>query len=184
LIYDNSTAPGFTDSPFAYSAMNPCDTTLYYDPTCSYSITYQAWGGTDWLVNGGTMSTSGYSSLSYRLYPNGQPISDFGALFTNGSGSVVKEIALSSATATPLSGGWYQVTIPLSQLNPSNVNISSIQLKNELNANLASVHYDDVMFVGSSGSTTPTATTVPPTKTPVPTTTPVPTSTPTKKKHH
>jgi hypothetical protein len=182
---------GFTDGAFAYSSKNSCDTTMYYDPNCSYGITYQAWGGTDWYAPSGGLNTSGYTALTYNLYPNGQPLTDFGALFTNTSGNLIKEIPLSSSMVTQLSGGWYHVSVPVSQLNPSNVAVGEIQLKNEMNASLATVHYDDVMLTGTAPTATPvppTATAVLPTATststsiPAATNTPAPTSTPTK--HH
>jgi hypothetical protein len=156
-VYDNAMGAGFTDGAFAYSSKNSCDTRLYYDPTCSYAIAYQAWGGTNWGVPNGSLNTSPYTALTYRIYPKGQPISDFGALFTDTSGAVIKEVTLSSSTATPLSRGWYQVTVPMSQLNPSNVAISGIQLKNEVNKKLAVVHYDDVILASGSSSAAPVA---------------------------
>jgi hypothetical protein len=143
-VYDNTVGAGFTDSSFAYSAKNSCDSTMYFDPTCSYDIAYKAWGAVDYQVASGTMSTAGYTTLSYRLYANGQPISDFGALLTNKSGNGIKEIALTSSMATLMPCGWYQVTIPISKLNPSNVAIKEIQLKNEKGKALNPVHYDDV----------------------------------------
>lgn len=180
LVYNNTMGAGFTDGAFAYSSKNSCDAGVYYDPACSYAIAYQAWGGTSWGVPNGSMSTSPYTALTYRLNPNGQPISDFGALFTNTSGSVIKEVAISGSMASALSGGWYQITIPIAQLNPSNVTISEIQLKNETGGNLASVHYDDV-YLASSASATATPVTPTTTTTPPPTNTPVPTNTPTKR---
>jgi hypothetical protein len=143
-LYINGIASGFTDGSFGYSSKKACDTALYASPACSYAIAYTAWGGVDFQVSSGSISTSGYTKLKYKLYPNGYPITDFGALLTNGTENVIKEVALSSSMVTSLGNGWYQVSVPLSQLNPSNVSISSIQLKNELNASLNTVHYDDV----------------------------------------
>jgi Cellulase (glycosyl hydrolase family 5) len=184
VLYDNGVASGFTDGSFGYSAANSCDTSLSYSPPCSYAITYTAWGGVNFQVDSGNLNTSGYTSLQYDLYTNGQPIADFGALLTDTSGAVINEIALSSADVTTLSGGWVQASLPISQINPSNVGISTIQLKNEINGNLATVHYDDVMLVGSGASSTPTSTsTATSSPTPRPTSTPTrtaaPTSTPT-----
>jgi hypothetical protein len=145
-VYDNTVATGFTDSSFGYSAENACDGTMYYDPNCSYSITYKSWGAADYQVSSGTLDTSPYTSLTYHIYTNGQPISDFGALLTNKGGNAIKEIALTTGMASSLPNGWYQVTIPLSKLNPRNVAIKEIQLKNEMNKALDCVHYDDVML--------------------------------------
>jgi hypothetical protein len=164
---------GFSDGSFAYSSRNPCDTSMYTSAPCSYAIAYNAWGGVNFSVNSGGMATSGYSTLQYKLNPSGQPITDFGALLTDSSGAVINEAALANNNVTALSGGWYQVTLPLSQLNPSNVMISTIQLKNEMDASMATVHYDDVYLMGTA-TPSPTATSTP-TKTPVP-----PTATPTK----
>lgn len=142
-------------------------------------MTYNAWGGVDFKVVSGALNTSGFTTLQYKLNPNGQPVGDFGALFTNSSGAVVKEIPLTSSLTTALPNGWLQVTIPISQLNPSNVAIGEIQLKNEMNSSLNTVHYDDVMLVGAANAT--------PTPTSVPTATAVtaPTTTPTcVMRHH
>ncbi|MBV9278652.1 MAG: hypothetical protein JOZ41_01080 [Chloroflexi bacterium] len=144
VLYDNAVAPSFRDGSFGYSSRNACDTALYYSPPCSYAIAYTAWGGVDFQVRSGSLSTAGYRSLQYKLNPNGQPLSDFGALFTAASGGVIKEVALSGGYATPLSGGWVQVSLPISLLNPANVALGTIQLKNERGVSLATVHYDDV----------------------------------------
>jgi hypothetical protein len=166
---------GFSDGSFAYSSKNACDTSMYTSAPCSYDIAYNAWGGLGFTVSGGSMVTSGYSTLQYKLNPNGQPITDFGALLTDTSGAVINELALASANVTALSGGWYQVTLPLAQLNLSNVAISGIQLKNELDTSLAAVHYDDVFLMGSASPTaTPTATRTPAPPTATSTSTPVP----------
>jgi len=176
-VYSNAVAPGFSDGTFGDSAKNACDSAVNYSPTCSYSVTYTAWGGVDFQVVSGALSTSGFTTLQYELNPNGQPTGDFGVLFTNSSGTVINEIALTSNLTTTLPNGWLQVSIPIPQLNPSNVAIGSIQLKNELGGSLNSVHYDDVMLVGGASITsTPTPTSVPAT---TPTSTPRPTATPT-----
>jgi hypothetical protein len=144
VVYDNNMGSMFSDGAFGYVSKNACDGAMYFDPNCSYAITYKAWGGTDWTVSNGTLGTAGYTALTYHLNPNGQPISDFGALLTNKKGGVIKEVPLTAGMATALSGGWYQVSVPISSLNPNNVAVKEIQLKNEMNATLSTVHYDDV----------------------------------------
>jgi hypothetical protein len=168
LYTNGKVAAGFFDWSFGYSAKDPCDTSVYYSPPCSYAITYTQWGGLDFVVAAGTMATSGYASLQYKLDTNGQPVSDFGALFTDSSGAPINEVALESSMVTPLSGGWVQVSIPIAQLNPANLPVSEIQLKNELDTSLTTVHYADVYLVGTAS----------PTATPTPINTPTSTATP------
>jgi hypothetical protein len=78
--------------------------------------------------------------------PAGRPITNFSALFTDASGGVINQVVLATSNATALGNGWYQVSVPITQLNPSNVAISEIQLKNATSGALATVHIDDVML--------------------------------------
>jgi hypothetical protein len=168
LLYDNAVAAGFTDSSFGFSSNNPCDISLYYSPPCSYAITYTAWGALNFQVTSGTLDTSGYTNLEYKLYPNGQPIADFGVFLVSTSGTAITSTALSARYATALPNGWLQISLPLSRLNPAQLPVGGIQLKNELNQTLAVVHYDDVRLTGGTGTSNPFAT-------PGPTASPTPT---------
>jgi hypothetical protein len=147
VLYYNSAGPNFSVGAFGDTSANACDTAVYYSPPCAYAITYTAWGGVAFQVKGGSLSTAGYKALLYKLNTNGQPITDFGALMTYASGGgAIKEIALSSSMVKPLANGWVLVAIPVAQLNPSNAAVGTIQLKNEVNATLQTVRYDDVVL--------------------------------------
>jgi hypothetical protein len=150
VLYDGQVGTGFRDGTFGYTSRDACDTSVYYSPPCSYGIAYSAWGGLNFQATGGSLSTAPYTYLQYTLNTNGQPISNFGALFTTSSDAVINELALTSSNVTPLSDGWVQVSIPISELNPSNAAIGTIQLKNELSDDLDPVYYDDVQLVGGA----------------------------------
>jgi hypothetical protein len=168
-LYNSAVGAGFTDSSFGYSSKDPCDTSLYYTPPCSYAITYAGWGALNFQVAAGTLDTSGYTSLEYKLYPNGQPIADFGVFLVSTSGNTIKSIVLSVRDVTALTNGWLQISLPLTRLNPSGLPVGAIQLKNELNQTLAVVHYDDVMLTGGTGAAHPFATAAAGSPTPTPT---------------
>src|SRR5205085_6842377 len=62
--------------------------------------------------------------------------------------NVIREVVLANNYVTGrLANGWVHVSVPLSQLNPNNLAISGVQLKNATNADLATVHLDDVQLV-------------------------------------
>lgn len=167
-LYDNAVSSSFNDGTYGASAKIPCDTSMYYSAPCSYAISYTAWGGLNFQVISGTLNTSGFTNLEYTLNPNGQPVSDFGAILIGATGSGIKEVPLSGDDVTSLTGGWVRVSIPLSALNPSGLPVIAVQLRNELNTDLQTVHYDDVMLTGGNGGTG-LSTAVPTTPTPVPT---------------
>ena len=149
VLYGDAVAQGFVDRSFGYSSRNPCDTSMFVSPPCSYAISYTAYGGINFYHPGGTISTASYQTLRYELNTNNQPITDFSALFLNSHGRVIKQIRLSSADVTAqLPEGWVQISIPLSLLTSTNVPIVGIQLKNRTDRPLASIHVDDVQLVG------------------------------------
>ncbi|MBA3943379.1 MAG: cellulase family glycosylhydrolase [Herpetosiphonaceae bacterium] len=148
-LYDNAFANGFTDGTFNYSSRNPCDTTLYTSAPCSYAIAYTAFGGINFQTDAG-FSTDPYVSLQWNVNPAGQPLRDFSVLFTDTSPNhnVIAQVTLSSRSVKArLGNGWVRVAVPLTQLNPSKIPISSIQLKNATGGNLATIHVDDVKFL-------------------------------------
>jgi Glycoside hydrolase family 44 len=159
-LYDGAVAPGFNDSSFGFASRKPCDASLYYSPPCSYAIAYTAWGALNFQLASGTLNTSGYRSLQYKLNPNGQPIADFGVLLVSISGRTIKSAVLSSRNATTLPDGWLQISLAIARLNPSHLPVGGIQLKNELNKQLPVVHYDDVMLTGGTGNSNPFSTPV------------------------
>ncbi len=149
VLYNGVVAAGFLDYSFRYSSRNPCDSSMFVSSPCSYAISYTAYGGINFYHPHGAMSTASYKALQYDLNTNHQSMSDFSALFLNSSGQVIEQIRLSSADVTAqLPGGWVQLSIPLSLLNPANVPITDIQLKNRTGRPLASIHVDDVQLVG------------------------------------
>ena len=47
-----------------------------------------------------------------------------------------------------LGNGWVHIAVPVSQLNPRNLLLRNVQLKNATNRKLSTVHIDDVELVG------------------------------------
>jgi hypothetical protein len=148
VLYGDAGATGFVDHSFGYSSHNPCDTSLFVSPPCSYAISYRSYGAINFYHPNGAISTASYQALQYDLNTNHQPITDFSALFLNSQRRVIQQIRLSAADVTAqLPGGWVQISIPLSVLNPANVAITGIQLKNRTRWHLAPIHVDDVQLV-------------------------------------
>ena len=170
-LYAGGMANGWTSGAFGFSSDNACNTSTYMTAPCSFSIAYSSWGGIQ-LESPATLAVTGYKTFDYYLNPNGQPIGDFSALFLNSGGSVISEQVLTSANIVGTSSnGFDHISVPISQLDPSNVAISQVQLKNATSGSLATVYVDDVQLTGSAAATA-TNTPVPPTSTH--TNTPVP----------
>jgi hypothetical protein len=90
-------------------------------------------------------STGAYQSLDFYLQPNGQPLADFGVLLTDPSDGTISEYVLSAANNLgTTANGFDHISVPMSALNPANQPVATIQIKNELNQNLATIHLDDV----------------------------------------
>jgi len=151
VLYEHGVASGIIDYSFGFSFRNSCDQTRFISPPCSYAITYTPYGGINLHIASGNMSTFSFKALEWDVFTNGQSIRDFSALLLDTRGRVIRRVTLSPAniTGTPASG-WVHVAVPLSQLNPSNVLVKSIQLKNRTNRNLAMVYIDDIRFTSKA----------------------------------
>ena len=148
VLYDNALRNGFQDGSFGYSAASACDGATYVSAACSYAITYTPWGGINFVAPNGTFSTAPYARLEWALRPNGQPLGNFSALLTDGAGNVTAQIPLAAGNVTAtLANGWVRVAVPLAQLNPANVPIGTVQLKNVTGNGLPQINVDDVRFV-------------------------------------
>lgn len=151
VLYDNAFRNGFTGSPFSYSSRNACDGTTYVSAACSYAITYRAWGGLSIMPAGGSFQTGPYARLEWALRTNGQALGNFSVLFTDTTAgeAVIAQVTLSqSNVVAALGNGWVRVAVPVAQLNPANVPISTVQLKNATGGRLAQINLDDIRFVG------------------------------------
>ncbi len=147
-LYDNGFRNGFRDGSFSYRSRNQCDGATFTSAPCSYAIAYNGWGALGILPAGSEFSTAPYAWLEWNLNTSGRRIDDFSVLFTDTGGKVIAEVRLSPANVTAaLPNGWVHVSVPLSHLNPSNLPVGSIQLKNALNAELPMVYIDDIRLV-------------------------------------
>jgi hypothetical protein len=149
-LYDNAVSSAFTDNSFGYSSRTPCDTTAYVSAPCSYAITYQAYGAIEFIYKNGSINPTTYKSLDYNVNTEGQPVNDLGVVISDNKGNWINEVILSSSNITQsLPGGWIHVSLPLSQLDPTNTPVGAIDLENALNKSINLIRVDDVHFVGS-----------------------------------
>jgi hypothetical protein len=112
-----------------------------------YAIAYTAWGALSFNTASG-FDSGPYASLEWTVNPHGQPIGNCSVLFTDLADTVLNEVVLSQANvAATLANGWVRVSVPVSQLNPARVTISSVQLKNATSTRLPTIQIDDVRFV-------------------------------------
>ncbi len=148
ILYDNAFRNGFTDGSWGYSSRTPCDKKTYASASCSYKIAYTAWGGINFLAPAGGLDTSPYVRLEYAIKTNGQPLSNFSVLLIDMNGKVLPEVRLSPSNVTAqLANGWVRLSVPVAQLNPADVQIREIHLKNGTNQSLPAINIDDVRFV-------------------------------------
>lgn len=150
VLYDNAFRNGFTGSAFAYSSRKACDGSTYVSASCSYAIAYKAWGGLSIMAGAGGFQTAPYARLEWTVRTNGLPLSDFSVLLTDNTANqaVIREITLTPANVTAtLANGWVRVTVPVAQLNPASVAISTVQLKNATGQTLPQINLDDIRFV-------------------------------------
>lgn len=149
-LYDNAVSSAFTDNSFSYSSHTPCDTTAYVSAPCSYAITFQAYGAIEFIYKNGSINPGSYKSLDYNINTGGQPIDDLGVVISDNKDNWINEVVLSSSNITQsLPGGWVHISLPLSQLDPTNTPISTIDLENALNRSINLIRVDDVHFTGS-----------------------------------
>ncbi len=148
VLYDNAFRNGFTDGTWGYSSRNACDQTTYVSASCSYRIAYTAWGGVNFLAPAGGLDTGPYTRLEWAVKTNGQPLGNFSVLLMDMNGNVLPEVRLSSSDVTAqLANGWVRVSVPVAELNPADVQIREIHLKNGTNQSLPAINIDDVRFV-------------------------------------
>lgn len=141
-IYTNSVLTPFTNTWYGVSAHNACDTSIYISATCSYSVNYNGWGGIDF--NTATLNTSTYQNVVFNVYLNNQPITDLSVVMLNNntSGPTIA-LKTNNIIATPVTG-WYTIAVPVSQLNPNNIAVTTIRLRNTQSAALLKINYDDI----------------------------------------
>jgi hypothetical protein len=151
LIYDNGVAPDFGDGTFGVQSSEPCDTTSFVSEPCSYGAAFQGSGAFNFQVKAHDgLKTDPYLALEFKINTGGQLLEDLSALFTDMNDKIIKQVALSQAhVVETLENGWVHVVVPISELNPSNEPVLTIQIKNSTQKQLETMHVDDVQLSGT-----------------------------------
>lgn len=147
ILYDNNVSSNFYDYSYAYSQANSCDTSIFVSAPCSYGITFKGYGGFNVNYKAGSFSTAPYTYLTFNLYLNNQQLNTISAFMFTTNGNIQNTIKLSNKYVTGTPGpGWVHISIPVSQLNPSNVAIHGLQIRNNSSTAMSMIHLDDVIL--------------------------------------
>jgi len=115
------------------------------------AVTYtRAWAGLA-LRSGPGVHTGPYSSLQFSVNSNGNGLPDIDVSMY-GSGGMLKQVSTQSY-ARSASGGWYNVSIPLSALNAVDRQIYRVQLQEGEGRPQSTINIDRLVFSGESTST-------------------------------
>lgn len=160
VLYDNGVGSGFWDGSYTYSSRNPCDASTYTSAGCSYAIAYDAWGALNFGKEGG-FATAGYGALEFTINTAGQPLTNFGVVLgAYPLGLPIKQLTLApSHVVATLPAGWVRVSVPVSQLNPDNLAVYTVQINNVTGGSLPTIYVDEARFVAAGAAApSPTAT--------------------------
>ncbi len=173
-IYGDSLASGWNTDLSWSATINVSNTSPIHSGADSISYTATGgWAGLQ-LRNNNNVSTTGYSALQFAVQAtnNGEPFAIY--LRDSNYNNLANPIPLSNYGGYPVAGSWTVYTIPLADLNASNVSLGSIVFHNWSGSAQAAIYIDDIQLIGFGGTPTPT-----PSPTPSPTATPSPTPSPT-----
>jgi hypothetical protein len=158
VLYEDAVSPGFWDGSFGFISRNQCDTATKISGTCSYAIELESAGGLAIGKDGG-FSTAGYTHLEFALNTMGQDIEAnyLATLLTEPvNGGNIQEIFITDEDVVEsLGGGWVRIAIPVSELNPQNSSILSVQIKNESPDALDTIYLDRIRFLVLAGGPPP-----------------------------
>jgi hypothetical protein len=148
-IYDNSMFNGFFGGAYGATKVKLCSNEHYSTPSCALKAALKAGGAYQFGKDGG-FSTAPYSHLEMSLYLDGQSIGAFAAVAKLPSGQYLQAVQLTSAHVTEqLSNGFVRLQVPLTQLNPNEVTLYAIELRNISSSNLRATWLDEVRLAGT-----------------------------------
>src|SRR4051794_1042157 len=105
IIYDNSLAPGWEDWSWD-STINFDATNQTHSASKAIAITHTVGNGGFSIRNGSPIDTSGYKSLDFWIYGNGEPLTIYTQSTDNGGRG-------NALNLTPTDWPWKEVSSPL-----------------------------------------------------------------------
>lgn len=149
IIFDTTVQNGFTDNTFGFSSKNPCDPLTFVISPCSYAITYNKDGAVEFRSARGGIDISSYKSFSFYINTGSLPVTSFSAVITTKRNNQDEkhEVQLTSSYILGVyPGGWLQIVIPLSQLDPNDKNAQFVEIRNFSNQSLPAIHLQNIVF--------------------------------------
>jgi aryl-phospho-beta-D-glucosidase BglC (GH1 family) len=149
VLYDDQFRNGFVDGTFNADWLNACHEGRIVTAPCSYAVSFGPWGGINFMVPGYEFDTGPYGALEFYVHTGGQELASFSVLMTAaGNGPVLREAQLrADHVQESFASGFVRVSVPMYELNPENVAIATIQIKNATNEHRNPIHVDEVRLL-------------------------------------
>lgn len=128
------------------TTVNP-NVSVQYHAGKAMAVTFNsAWAG--FSLHHPGFDTSNYSTLDFMIHPTDTSILNAEVSLYNSSDKFIKGVNLQSY-AGYMVDGWYQVSIPLADLNGTNRTITRVQIQSNTNTRQSLFHIDNIQFVGN-----------------------------------
>ncbi len=148
-VFDDVLGSGWEDWSWSATLFSTDDPV--YTGSHALGVAYTAaWGGL--YLHHAAFSTTGYETLRFALYgPGGGGQTPIVALI-DGAGTVIAELPVTSYVAgNSIAGGvWYQVVIPLADLNEANTTVTGLMVQSPVG--LVGLYLDDIMLSDHAGT--------------------------------
>lgn len=146
-IYDDAFATGWTTTLSWDATINAGNTSPVY--AGSNSISYSAtagWAGLQ-MFNGAGVNTAPYTHLQFavRATQDNEPFSIY--LRSSSYSNLKSPIALSAYGGYPIASGWTVYTIPLADLNATNVSLGGIVIHDWSSTAQPTIYIDSIKLV-------------------------------------
>ena len=180
-IYSDALASGWSDRSWGASVDFASTDPVYAGLHAIRYIATSGWAGLD-LRAAGNINTADYRQLRFALQAtrDGQ---QFAVYLRDTSGATLTKVPLTNYGGAPPTGTWKIYTIPLSDLNASNITLGDVVFHEWSGKAQPAIYIDSIQLISDPVTATPTPTPTPvpatPTPTPAPTATPTPAPTPT-----
>jgi hypothetical protein len=130
------------------TSVNPDASSPVFAGAKSMAVTYnQAWAGLSLHHHG--FNTTAYTHLKFVINPSSSnPVPAIDASLYDSTDKLIKRVRIGPYSTTSSKAGWYQVSIPLADLDGSNRTIVRVQLQDASEAAQPAFHIDDLKIVG------------------------------------